>query len=85
MAGIAEYRQQMLQRKAARAGLPLDEFLARGEAEYARICAINQARTNVALQRAAITRRATAHGRTFVVLAARQDLAGATPRPVNTM
>jgi len=76
MAGIAEYKVNMLRRKAARAGLPLDEFLARGEAEYARLRAIGEARMNRALQRAAITRRASAHGRTFVVL---------TAQPVNTM
>lgn len=67
---LAEYKQQMLQRKADRAGLPLDVFIARGEAAYARLRAIDEIRTNRAVQRSAIARKASAHGRMFVVLGA---------------
>lgn len=65
---IEAYRQAMLARKAAAAGISVEELLRRGEAQAALNHRVWELRANRASGWAAIARKAAAHRRTWEVL-----------------
>lgn len=68
MSKIDAYRQKMLARKAAAAGVSVEELLRRGEAQAEINRRAGELRFDRASGWAAIARKAAAHGRTWEVL-----------------
>lgn len=68
MSKIEAYRTAMLARKAAKAGISVEELLRRGEAEADRNYQIFLLRRDRELQFKAIGRKAAAHGRIWEIL-----------------
>lgn len=68
MTKIESYRQAMLARKAAAAGISVEELLRRGEAEAALNRRVWELRANRESGWASIARKAAAHCRTWEIL-----------------
>lgn len=68
MSKIEAYRAAMLAKRAAKAGISVEELLRRGEAEAERTRQILMLRSSRDLQFKAFARKAAAHGRIWEVL-----------------
>lgn len=67
MSRVAEYRRDLIARRAAASGMSVEAFLEQSEREADRVRELNMLRYSRPHQWQAIARAALAHGRRFVV------------------